>query len=149
VLNMFSKKVFHLRSLKQIHRDFEFYRALKLLFDTSARTYDYIFSSVQGMSARPPSDLGTPLTFCSIGALAREEFIQVVTGIQKSNNIPPTINLPSSPVDTSPETCDKAQQGSHCQENISVFMASWNMGKSLPKTAVLFLIWSKVRGQTD
>ena len=54
VLTMFSKKEYSLTSLKQIIRDFSYNRALKLLFDTSARTYDYIFSSVEGVSV-PPS----------------------------------------------------------------------------------------------
>lgn len=45
---MFSKKEYPLTSLKQIIRDFSYNRALKLLFDVSARSYDYIFSSVEG-----------------------------------------------------------------------------------------------------
>ena len=53
VLTMFSKKEYSLTSLKQVIRDFSYNRALKLLFDTSARTYDYIFSSVEGMSVWP------------------------------------------------------------------------------------------------
>lgn len=65
VLTMFSKKEYSLTSLKQIIRDFSYNRALKLLFDTSARTYDYIFSSVEGMSGQ------LPLT-CLVSCFRRE-----------------------------------------------------------------------------
>lgn len=52
VLSMFSKKEYSLSSLKQIIRDFSYNRALKLLFDVSARSYDYVFGSVEGTTTR-------------------------------------------------------------------------------------------------
>lgn len=115
VLTMFSKKEYSLTSLKQIIRDFSYNRALKLLFDTSARTYDYIFSSVE----------------------AREQFIQVVTGIQRSMGIEPTVYLPQPVIvdvseGESPKLALPSQPDHHLQENISVFTASWNMESAVP-----------------
>jgi hypothetical protein len=135
---MFSKKEYSLTSLKQVIRDFSYNRALKLLFDTSARTYDYIFSSVEGtlsLSSRCgiERDVHLGLKQRMFVRTAREQFIQVVTGIQRSMGIAPTVDLPQPAiVDVSDSDSSKvalpSQPDHHLQDNISVFTATWNMG---------------------
>jgi hypothetical protein len=83
VLTMFSKKEYSLTSLKQIIRDFSYNRALKLLFDTSARTYDYIFSSVEGMSVRPTHAY---LRSVVVRKLTRQ-FLATLPGEQHENSL--------------------------------------------------------------